>query len=649
MIEPGLDRRVDELRQQLRALGYLDAGVNRFVLGPATDTRPPFAIALLASFRVGCLAALLLGPAAAIGLNSRLPGLVTGPRDAIVVAIYLGLLLGSAVSVVAFLASLLVASLAGEGIARRARPWSRVAGAVVAVACLVYLTLWWRSANAGFGWAAPIWTAFALAVAVAISLLLGHVVTVAAFAVILARRGNGELHGAAPRFTSSSSSWKMTLAAALVAFAGAAAVLIVTAPRDPGRAAHVPLAVVSSGLRIRLIAIDGVDPGVLEELASTGRIPRLAAALTGTRAPLGLQDTDTTRDPARGWTTIATGRTPEDHGVGGLETRRVAGIQGSVVAGERSPLGHAIRTATDLLRLTRPAIASGNERRVKTMWDVASDAGLRTAVVNWWATWPAPFNSESGIVVSDRATLRLERGGALDAEIAPASLYEPLRARWPAIRNDAAARGRAAAASLAWGDSDTRTTLERSAELDAIQLALTREVSTSLPDLSAVYLPGLDIAQNTLLGRRDAALAPSVVAARLQALRDYYIFLDRLLADVLSPAADELIVVVTEPGRVTAAADGLMGVMGRSAAPKREAAGRVTDVAPTVLHALGVPISRELAGAPLTALFDDGFARRYPVRQMETYGRPSTNRSARSGQPLDQEMIDRLRSLGYVK
>jgi len=648
VIEPGLDRRVDELRQQLLPLGYLDAGVNRFVLGPAIDTRPPSAIALLASLRVGCLAALLLGPAAAIGLNSRLPGLVTGPRDAIVVAVYLGLLLGSAVSLVAFLASLLVASLAGEGIARRARPWSRVAGTVVAVACLIYLTLWWRSANAGFGWAAPIWTAFALAVAVAISLLLGRVVTVAAFAVILARRGNVEAPGAA-RFASSSSSWKMTLSAALVAFAGAAAVLIVTAPRDPGHGARVPLAVVSSGLRVRLVAIDGVDPGVLEELANTGRIPRLAAALIGTRARLGLQDTDTIRDPARDWTTIATARTPRDHGVRGLETRRVAGIQGTVVAGEQSPLGRAIRTATDLLRLTRPAVASGNERRVKTMWDVASDAGLRTAVVNWWATWPAPLDMGSGIVVSDRATLRLERGGALDAEIAPASLYEPLRARWPAIRNNAGVQARAAAVSLAWGDADTRSALERSAELDAIQLALMREVSTSMPDLSAVYLPGLDIAQNTLLGRRDAALAPSVVAGRLQALRDYYIFLDRLLADVLSPDADELVVVVTEPGRVTAAADGLMGVIGRSAATKREVAGRVTDVAPTVLHSLGVPLSRELAGAPLTMLFDDGFARRYPVRLVETYGQPSANKSARSGQPLDQEMIDRLRSLGYVK
>ena len=47
--------------------------------------------------------------------------------------------------------------------------------------------------------------------------------------------------------------------------------------------------------------------------------------------------------------------------------------------------------------------------------------------------------------------------------------------------------------------------------------------------------------------------------------------------------------------------------------------------------------------------FDPAFLRRYPVRQVATYGPPSVQRQARSGQPLDQEMIDRLRSLGYVK
>jgi hypothetical protein len=228
-------------------------------------------------------------------------------------------------------------------------------------------------------------------------------------------------------------------------------------------------------------------------------------------------------------------------------------------------------------------------------------------------------------------------------------LYEALRARWPAIRHDASAQARAAAVSLAWDDPDIRAALERSAELDAIQLALAHEVSNPPPDLSAVYLPGLDIAQNTLLGGRDTALAPSVVAGRLQALRDYYVFLDRLLTHVLSPADEELVVVVTEPGRVTAASDGLMGMTGRVAATNKEVTGRVTDVAPTVLHALGVPVSRELAGAPLIALFTDTFAQRYPVREIETYGPPMASASERGGKPLDQEMIDRLRSLGYVK
>jgi hypothetical protein len=648
--EASQDPRVDQLRQQLRELGYLDAGVDRFVLGPATGTRPPLTIALLASLRVGCLAALLLGPAAAIGLNGRLPGLVTGARDATVVAAYLGLLFGAAVSAVAFAASLLVATLAGDRVARRAYPLSRVAGAAVALACLAYLTLWWRSANAGFGWAAPYWTGFALVVAVAISLLLGHVVRVAAFAVIIARQRTAPADDAlqAGRPSDSRSDWKITIAAALAAFAGAAALLVVTAPKERAGASRVPLAVVPSGLRVRLVAIDGVDPGVLDDLARAERIPWLAAALTGSRARLELEDTGTARDPARTWTTIATGRTPADHGVRGLETRRVAGLQGAVPAGEPSGLGRAIRTATDLLRLTRPGVASGTERRVKTMWEVASDAGLRTSLVNWWATWPAP-SAGSGIVLSDRATLRLEHGGALDAEIVPITLYERLRTRWPAIRADASAHARAASASLAWGDEDTGAALARSASLDALQLSLAAEVSDPPPDLSAVYLPGLDIAQHTLLGGRDAALAPSLVAARLEALQDYYVFLDRLLTHVLSAADDELVFVVTGPGRVTAETEGLLGATGRVVAAGSEVKGQATDVAPTVLHALGVPVSRDSAGRPLTALFDESFMRRYPVREVATYGPPSATAIERSGKPLDQETIDRLRSLGYVK
>jgi hypothetical protein len=337
------------------------------------------------------------------------------------------------------------------------------------------------------------------------------------------------------------------------------------------------------------------------------------------------------------------------HGVHGLETRRVAGLQGSLAADEQSRLGTTIRAATDLLRLTRPSIASGNERRVKTLWEVAADAGLRTAVVNWWATWPAVSGTDGAVIVSDRAVLRLEHGGTLDAEIAPAAVYDRLRQRWPAIRGAAVTDANTASAGLQWSGSDLRGVLERSSQLDAIQLALLREVSTPSTDLSVVYLPGLDIAQNALLAQGETALAPSAVAARLQALRDYFVFLDRLLAPVLTPSESELVVVVTEPGRVATSGAAVIGITGHITSEDTAVGGRTVDIAATVLHTVGIPVSRELAGTPLLQLFNAEFQRRYPIREVATYGPPSSQRQPRPGQPLDQEMIDRLRSLGYVK
>jgi hypothetical protein len=655
-----VDTRLDELRRQLRALGYLDAGVNRFVLGPARESRSRTAIALFASLRIGLVAAVLLGPAAAIGVGGRLPGLITGPRDAVVIALYMGALFGAAVSIAACTASLLVASIAGDHLVRRASVLSRTAGGVVAVGCLAYLTLWWRTADGGFGWSTPLATALALAVAVTISLLIGRTVTATAFAVVIAGHTQGDDYQL-ERPATARRWWRTSAAAGALAFAGAATLLVITAPRDTGDQAP-PLTVVSSGLRVRLLAVDGFDPAIFADLAASGRVPALAAALSSARGRLTPGD-EGARDPARTWTTIATGHTAETHGIRGLETRRVAGVQGTVATAP-SKLGTAIRDATDLLRLTRPSVVTGSERRVKTLWEVAADAGLRTAVVNWWATWPAasPGDRDSGIVVSDRAMLRLERGGTLHAEIAPASLYERLQPQWPALREEAATEvrrlwpssgtaltpsGISGQALESPGDSP-RAILERSARLDAMQIILAREVSNPAPDLLAVYLPGLDVAQHALFGNAVAALPASSVASRLEALREYYVFLDHLLSESLHAASHELVVFVTEPGRVGTAAEGLMGVEGEVAG-SRTVAARQTDVMPTVLHALGIPISRELAGTVSTELFAPDFLRRYPVRQISTYGRPAPNTRAIQGQALDSEMIDRLRSLGYVR
>ena len=309
------------------------------------------------------------------------------------------------------------AAFAAAEVARRAttHAWraARITGVTLGALCLVYLTLWWRTANAGFGWSAPAWTAFALAVAVAISLLLGHAVSITTLALIARASDGAALEPRARR-----SFWRLTAPLGLVAFLGAGVLLLSTTPERADAAAAPDFAVVPTGAAVTVVAIDGFDAALARQLVEGGALPHLAALERAARARLAPQ---TSTDPAPVWTTIATGQPPSVHGVTGLETRRVAGVQGAVAA-SRSPLVEALAAATDLVRLTRPAVASADERREKTFWEVAAGKGLRTAVVNWWATWPAPKGA--GIVVTDRAPIRLERGGTLDAEIAPPALYE---------------------------------------------------------------------------------------------------------------------------------------------------------------------------------------------------------------------------------
>lgn len=633
------DARVDRLRQQLRALGYLDAGLDRFVLGGARGTRRPLVIAGLAAVRIGVLAAVLLGPAAALGIAIRLPGLVTGTGDAVIVAVYLAVLFGAAATTVSFLVSLIVSTLPARAPATRARLISRGAGTLVGGGCLAYLTIWWGIANADTASASPLWTAFALAIAVAISLLLGHVVAISAFAVLVASHGSPDGTPQPAR----SSAKRLTIAAAVVAFMGAAALLVLAAPEPPEAPARPSLAVVSPGLRVKLLAIDGFDPAVVDTLIARGRLPTLARLLRGGTVRIAADDV---RDPARSWTTIATGQPADVHGIEGLETRRVAGLHGSVASGDDRGLGRALRGATDLLRLTSPSTASGTGLRVKTFWDVAAEAGLRPVVVNWWATWPAIGNTpDAPVVISDRATVRLERGGALDGEIAPDILYNRLRNDWPLIKKEAAAVMTALLPVST--DAQTAAVLRRAAEVDAVQLALASRLDLAAVDLVTIYLPGLDIAQHALM-RPESAPAPSALSARLEGLRGYYEYLDALLRDTV-PAANEFVMVVTQPGRIESISHGVVAVAGARASQAGTSNGRSIDIAPTVLHALGVPVSRELAGAPLLGLFSAEFVKEYPVRRVDSYGRRIPPARQSEGQPLDQEMIERLRSLGYVR
>ena len=205
--------------------------------------------------------------------------------------------------------------------------------------------------------------------------------------------------------------------------------------------------------------------------------------------------------------------------------------------------------------------------------------------MNWWATWPAP--PSSGIVVTDRAVLRLEHGGPLDAEIAPAVALSATAAG-VAANPDSARRTRATAAFADVTDPAIAV------DSPAIRRARRDDCSASrrrcpdrARDLDVLYLPGLDIAQHALLAAPDGgAPAPSAVAARVDALRSYYVSSRGARVARRRRRAKQIVMVVTQPGRVQSAAPGILGDHAAAAWPMRRArtrTARVVDVAPTVL------------------------------------------------------------------
>jgi hypothetical protein len=633
---------VDDLRQKLKDLGYLGTGVDRFVLAPARQERSAARIAAGASVRVGLLAAILLGPAAAVGIAARLPQLVTGFGDATVVALYLALLFGISGAVLTFLSALatrLIVRAGGIGVtSRRARLAATTAGIVISAACLAYLTLWWSAVNPGPAWTAPVWTAAVLAAALAISLVIGHAVAVTVGAVLARESAPASATESAPQ------RGRAAFFLRVAAFAAAAALLVAAVGPAGTSATAVPppdFAVVPTRQRVVVIGIDGFDPQLIgiPTHVRIGSFIHSEIATAVAYAP-GTRDTD----PARVWTTIATGVPPERHGISALELRRVTGLEGALAPGG-SRTATAVAAATDLLQLARPAIASGSLRRVKTFWDVAAEKGLSTAVVNWWATWPA---TGPGTNLTDRAILRLERTGALDAEIWPPELYDTLRKDWSKLSQEALQLASSAFDTIT--QPDLRSVLMRSAELDATVALLGLHPAVAGRDLLTVYLPGLDIAQHTL-ATADATPTASALEARTNGIRQYYFFLGELIQR-FSDRDRSLLIFVTHPGRVSSAARAAIAVHGWVGANRDAVKGlsaALVDLAPTVLYALGIPAARDLAGRPLIELFNKGFVERHPVRMVDTYGQPSAARAERGGRPLDEEALERLRSLGYVR
>src|SRR5688500_12723158 len=91
---------VEEVRAELRRLGYFEHGLDRFVLEGAAAPSPLRA-SLGAALRIGLLGGVFFGAAFSLAAAALDPRLRAEPRDLLVLALYLAPVLGVATAIAA--------------------------------------------------------------------------------------------------------------------------------------------------------------------------------------------------------------------------------------------------------------------------------------------------------------------------------------------------------------------------------------------------------------------------------------------------------------------------------------------------------------------------------------------------------------------
>jgi len=100
--------------------------------------------------------------------------------------------------------------------------------------------------------------------------------------------------------------------------------------------------------------------------------------------------------------------------------------------------------------------------------------------------------------------------------------------------------------------------------------------------------------------------------------------------------------------RAGAGGAGEAGAAGAGALP---VLGSVLDVTPTILALQGIPVGRDMDGAPMTSILTPERLARAPVTFVATHDDPAwlaRRSSSRESNADDAERLEQLRSLGYI-
>lgn len=429
---------------------------------------------------------------------------------------------------------------------------------------------------------------------------------------------------------------------------------------------------------VLLLAVDGLEWGVLAPLLATGELPTIAGWIESGQAGL-LQSMKPTKSPVI-WTTIATGKTPDEHGILDFIRRGDGGAQ-------------SLYTRLD--------------RKVPALWNIATAAERSTAVIGWWMTHPVEpirgvmFAQTNSLPGQGGARGALWKGAPdlkLPDQVYPEALRPLLASAVATVNGELDERLVEVFGDLDFSDAPLVERLwaasRWSLRADAIYIELLNRLldpPDASFDLVMLYLGGADV-----LGHRfwrysqpeafDHPPSVSELERFGEVISDYYRFLDSVFAGLAERGASGWDILVVSDhgmqahhpdrafddaseglGKLTSghhfqAPPGVLIATGpdfrhRALAAEMTAltvselrtVGGVFDVAPTVLSLLGLPTAADMSGRAMTNLFARPFLDRERPPQVASY---DTEQSAREAVETvdgeESERLEQLRDLGYI-
>jgi predicted AlkP superfamily phosphohydrolase/phosphomutase/Tfp pilus assembly protein PilF len=408
----------------------------------------------------------------------------------------------------------------------------------------------------------------------------------------------------------------------------------------------------SSGRTI-VLGLDGVDPQIVDLLISEGKLPNFAELRRG-GAHGRLISSRPLLSPII-WTTIATGKHPNEHGIAHF-------VALNEQTGEQLPV-------------------TSQMRRVKALWNILSDHDRRVAVVGWWATWPA--ETVNGAIVSDHTAYHfLFPEGDAGAEsplgvVHPPELQETVERM---VRRPESVTKDEVAPFVSVSEEEFARPFDFENDLGHFKWALATAKSyaniglhlwnAQTPDVLFVYIEAVDSTSH-LFGHlfRVQGLAGELAEQQARyghAVEHMYRFADGIVGDYLAAMDDDTTLMVLsdhgfklgelhdDPSRARDMRrvsehfhniEGILYLYGNHVQRKRLERPTLFDVAPTVLALSGISPAHDMTGRVL----EEALTIPRTERTIASYEAAA----GREDQPLrntevDAAILERLEQLGYL-